>query len=57
MNKKKIKHEYDHDYLKAYMALPAKQKLLFLEEMNAFFLKATPLKSKAAWAKMKAKGW
>lgn len=50
-------NQYDPEQLKAYMALPAKEKFRFLEQMNAFFLKAVPSKSKAAWAKLKAKGW
>ena len=57
MNKKTAKQEYNPDELKAYMAVPAKEKLRFLEEMNAFFLKVVPSKNKAAWAKLKAKGW
>ncbi len=45
--------------LKKFVALmkKLKQKLQFLEEMNAFFLKATPKESVAAWKKLKAKGW
>lgn len=49
--------QYNPEELKAYMALPAKEKLRFLEQMNAFFLKAVPSKSKTAWAKLRAKGW
>ena len=57
MNKKLTNQEYNSDELKAYMAMSAKEKLRFLEEMNIFFSKALPSKSKAVWAKLKAKGW
>lgn len=56
MNKKSI-DQYNSEELEAYRALPAKEKIRFLEQMNAFFLKAMPPKSKAAWAKLRAKGW
>ena len=56
MNKKPM-NQYDVEQLKAYRALPAKEKFRFLEEMNAFFLKAMPLKSKAVWKKLQSRGW
>ncbi len=58
MIKKTInKNEYDLNELKIYRALPAKDKLHFLEQMNAFFQKAMPSRSKKAWEKLKQKGW
>ena len=54
---KKNREQYDPKDLKAYMALPAKQKLLFLERSRIFFLKATPPKNKKAWGQLKSKGW
>ena len=56
MNKKSV-NQYNPVELKAYMALPAEKKLQFLEQMNTFFLKAMPSKSKTTWEKLKAKGW
>lgn len=49
--------EYDPDDLKAYMALPAKKKLRFLEKMNAFLSKAMPPASKKAWEELQKRGW
>ena len=56
MNKRSV-NQYNLEELKAYIALPAKKKLQFLEQMNAFFLKAMPSKSKTTWTKLRAKGW
>ena len=54
---KKNSNHYDIDELKAYMVLPAKQKLLFLEKTRAFFLKAVSRKNRKIWEQLKARGW
>jgi len=57
MKKKAAAQEFDLNQLRAYMAMSAREKLRFLEEMRGFLSKAMPSKSKAAWAKLKARGW
>ena len=59
MHKKteKKNNEYDVSDFKRYMALPAKEKLEFLEEMNEFLSKAMPAKSKKIWQELQELGW
>ncbi len=51
------KYEYSSEDLKNYMALPLKKKLALLEEMNNFFDRLMPAKSKKIWQQMKKKGF
>lgn len=55
--KKRVYAEYDPEFLKAYMGVPAKEKLRFLEEANVFFLRITPRRTKRIWERLKDQGW
>ena len=52
----------DEDYfdlrdIKAYMKVPAKLKLKFLEETSAFFNRIKSSRSKKIWDRLAAQGW
>ena len=53
----KSKHEYSIEDLKRYIALPARKKLEFFEQMNLFFAKVMISKSKKIWKELKLKGF
>jgi len=48
---------FNLDNLKSYMALSAREKLNYLEEINSFFRKVTPAESKKIWEELKKRGW
>ena len=48
---------FNTDDLKSYMALSAREKLNYLEEVNSFFRKVTPAESKKIWEELKKRGW
>lgn len=48
--------EFDIESLRAFMALSAKEKLEFLEELNRFLAAAMPEKSKKIWDELRANG-
>ena len=48
--------EFDHEFLKACLALSAKEKLEYLEELNRFLAAAMPEKSKKAWEELRLRG-
>ena len=49
--------EYSKEDLKNYMALPVKKKLALIEEMNDFFDRLMPAKTKKIWQQMQRKGF
>ena len=49
--------EYNDEELKRYMALSAKEKLDFLEEMNQFFSRVMPDQNKKIWSQLQKEGW
>lgn len=57
MRKKQKDDYYNLDDLKAYMSMPAKDKLIYLAEINKFLSKITPLESKRNWEELKKRGW
>ena len=58
---KKIRNKKDEMYnlsdIKAYMAMPAMDKLNWLEETAEFLQRITPAASKKVWEKLKSKGF
>ena len=58
---KKTKNKKDEMFnladIKAYMAMPAEDKLDWLEETAGFLRKITPAASKKIWEKLKTKGF
>ena len=53
----KRKNEYSVEDLKSYMALPVRDKLRLIEQMNRFFNRFMPAKSKKIWKKLQQKGF
>lgn len=49
--------EYDMDSILAYQKLPVSKKIEYLDEMNDFFSKLTPVKYKKAWLELKEEGY
>jgi hypothetical protein len=47
---------YDLDDIRRHMALSVVDKLNYLEQLNIFFHKITPAKSKKIWEKLKSTG-
>ncbi|MBI5186022.1 MAG: hypothetical protein HZA01_09900 [Nitrospinae bacterium] len=43
--------------IKAYMRMPAKDKLCWLEDMEKFLRKITPVENREIWEKLKTKGF
>ena len=54
---KSFEGEYDIDSILAYQKLSVSKKLEYLDEMNDFFSKLTPVKYKKAWLKLKEEGF
>lgn len=58
MIRKKNKNEgYCTEDLKSYIALPLRQKLQWLENMNHFLDRLMPPKNKKIWQRLKEKGF
>lgn len=60
MKKRKYKiksNEFDLQDLKAFESLPVKRKLQKLTEMQIWFSRFMPAKSKKAWEELRKKGW
>ena len=57
MKKRKSNPEFDRDSLRKYMALPAEQKLDYLERMNQMLDALMPPQSKKIWQELKNRGW
>ena len=57
MEKRKKSNDYDLEMIRRYRALPAREKLKWLEQANLFFMTATPAKKKAAWKILRLRGW
>ena len=55
MNRVEKEPEFDLEFIKTYMALSAREKLEYLEELNRFLALATPEKNKDAWKKLCSK--
>ena len=52
-----LRGDFIDEELKRYMALSAKEKLDFLEEMNQFFSKVIPDENKKIWSQLQKEGW
>ncbi len=55
--KRRKYREYDDEDLKAYIKLPVRKKLTMIEEMNDFFDRFMPRKSKKIWEELKRRGF
>jgi hypothetical protein len=45
------------EYLSRFVALPAEQKLAYLEELNSLLRAATPPPNLMIWEELKKRGW
>ena len=54
---KYLQEQFVIEDFKRYMKLSAQKKLELLEQINAFFAKAMPIKSKKAWEELKKRGF
>lgn len=54
---KNKRSDYEVKDLIKFMRLSPEKKLRFLEKLNRFLQKATPLKNKKIWEKLKEAGW
>lgn len=52
-----IEEYIDVEDLKKYMALSVEKKLIYLQEVNSFFMEAMTPQSKKAWEELKRNGW
>jgi len=52
-----IEEYIDVEDLKKYIALSVEKKLIYLQEVNSFFMEAMTPQSKKAWEKLKRNGW
>lgn len=48
---------FDVEDLRRYMSLSVEEKLIYLQEINSFFIDAMPSESKKAWEELKKSGW
>ncbi|MEK7845472.1 MAG: hypothetical protein AAB257_00720 [Nitrospinota bacterium] len=60
-NKRKLKYKsskmFDSEDIKAYMQMPAKDKLYWLEKMKKFLNRITPAQNNEVWEKLRDKGF
>jgi hypothetical protein len=55
-DKEKTEEEYSDEDIRAYMALPAREKLRMLEEWRSFYQRLATEESKKIWERLKDEG-
>ena len=55
-NEDKTDENFDIEDLKRYMSLSVEEKLIYLQDMNSFFMETMSSESKRAWEELKKSG-